>query len=134
LDEDFFLYYEDADLCRRARAAGWAVLHEPCLQVVHHRPLHRRKVSPHLRVLTRHALLTYAAKHWPSWQARFLSGIVALEAWGRRWHARSQARRGAAALFGELGRLALDMACGRAIQARRRLDRVVRREERRRAS
>jgi len=34
-DEDFFLYYEDADLCRGMRDAGWRVLHEPAARVVH---------------------------------------------------------------------------------------------------
>lgn len=31
-DERFFLYYEEIDLCRRARAAGWRVCHCPQLQ------------------------------------------------------------------------------------------------------
>jgi N-acetylglucosaminyl-diphospho-decaprenol L-rhamnosyltransferase len=35
-DEGFFLYEEDADLCRRARAAGWRVLFTP-EAVVRHR-------------------------------------------------------------------------------------------------
>jgi N-acetylglucosaminyl-diphospho-decaprenol L-rhamnosyltransferase len=35
LDEGFFMYYEDVDYCLRARAAGWAIRHEPRAQVVH---------------------------------------------------------------------------------------------------
>ena len=35
-DEGFFLYEEDADLCRRVRAAGWSVVFTP-LAVVRHR-------------------------------------------------------------------------------------------------
>ena len=34
-DEGFFLYEEDADLCRRARAAGWHVLFTPLAEVAH---------------------------------------------------------------------------------------------------
>lgn len=34
-DEQFFLYYEDLDLCRRMRSAGWKVIHEPASRVVH---------------------------------------------------------------------------------------------------
>ena len=34
-DEGFFLYEEDADLCRRARAAGWRVAFIPGAVVVH---------------------------------------------------------------------------------------------------
>ena len=35
LDEGFFMYYEDVDYCRRARAAGWRILYEPRARVVH---------------------------------------------------------------------------------------------------
>ncbi|HET6571990.1 MAG TPA: glycosyltransferase family 2 protein, partial [Fimbriiglobus sp.] len=68
LDENFFLYYEDVDFCRRARRAGWSVWYEPDLRVTHHFPLHARAVPPPLRLVTRHALLTYSRKHWPRWQ------------------------------------------------------------------
>jgi len=35
LDERFFMYFEDADLCRRARAAGWLVYYLPHVEVIH---------------------------------------------------------------------------------------------------
>ncbi len=35
LDEDFFLYWEDADLCHRARRAGWEIRVMPCAPIVH---------------------------------------------------------------------------------------------------
>lgn len=34
-DEGFFLYFEEVDLCRRAREAGWEVWHMPSVRVVH---------------------------------------------------------------------------------------------------
>jgi len=34
-DEGFFLYEEDADLCRRVRAAGWRVVFTPAAVVRH---------------------------------------------------------------------------------------------------
>jgi N-acetylglucosaminyl-diphospho-decaprenol L-rhamnosyltransferase len=34
-DEDFFLYWEDADLCQRARDLGWKVAVLPCTPIVH---------------------------------------------------------------------------------------------------
>lgn len=37
LDEGFFMYLEDVDWCRRARRAGWAILHWPAARVVHFR-------------------------------------------------------------------------------------------------
>jgi GT2 family glycosyltransferase len=35
LDESFFMYYEDVDLCRRLRDAGFTVASEPSARVVH---------------------------------------------------------------------------------------------------
>lgn len=36
LDEQFFLYFEDNDWCRRMRQAGWSVWIDPWVQVIHH--------------------------------------------------------------------------------------------------
>lgn len=131
LDADYFLYYEDVDLCRRARAHGWSVWFEPSLSVIHHHPLHQRDVPPHLRLFTRHALLTYGSKHWPKWQVQVLSGIVRAEAWLRQRWAGWQGQPEAAALFGELRTIAEELSSGRLAAARRRLNRVVRQEEER---
>jgi GT2 family glycosyltransferase len=35
LDERFFMYFEDADLCRRARGGGWLVYYLPGVTVTH---------------------------------------------------------------------------------------------------
>ena len=75
-DPSYFLYYEDVDLCRRARAIGRTVWHDPALHIVHHHPLHSREMPPRSRLLTRHALLTYARKHWPAWQTMMLAIMV----------------------------------------------------------
>jgi len=80
LDESYFLYYEDVDFCRRAREAGWSIWYEPLLRVTHHFPLHTRRVPAPLRLVTRHALLTYATRHWSKWQSGLLSRIVWTEA------------------------------------------------------
>ncbi len=34
-DEEFFLYYEETDLCRRAKAAGWEIWYAPYGRVMH---------------------------------------------------------------------------------------------------
>jgi N-acetylglucosaminyl-diphospho-decaprenol L-rhamnosyltransferase len=125
LDEDFFLYYEDVDLCRRAHALGWSVWHEPSLWATHFQPLHSRLLSSWMCVLTRHALLTYARKHWPGWQFRLLTGLVWLEAWLRRGKARWRGDRGSARLFARLKRIAGDLLHDRHRRARQRLLRLV---------
>lgn len=35
MDEQFFMYWEDADWCKRAREAGWSVVHDPALSLTH---------------------------------------------------------------------------------------------------
>ncbi len=64
----------------------------------------------HLRLITRHALLTYAHKHWPSWQVRVLAGIIRVEAWlsqRRAWQHGDDVHAG---LFDSLGRMVSDFA------------------------
>lgn len=36
LDEQFFMYCEEIDWCRRIKQAGWAIMHVPGARVVHH--------------------------------------------------------------------------------------------------
>ncbi len=133
LDTDFFLYYEDVDLCARAAQHGWQVVHEPTLAVTHHHPLHGRDVSAALRLITRHALMTYASKHWPAAHRRLLSTIVGWEAWLREKWACYRGQKTAGRVFSVLHRMAADFDHGSAARASKRLVRFLRREEQRRA-
>jgi GT2 family glycosyltransferase len=128
-DPEFFLYYEDVDLCRRARELGWKICYEPAIAAVHHHPLHARAVPAHLRLITRHALLTYARKHWPSWQFQALSWLVRGEARLRAAWAHWRGRTEDQLLYAELAQLARDLSAGRRFLAARRLLRIVQRQE-----
>ena len=49
LDEDFFVYREDADLAWRAQLRGWKAVYEPRAKARHHRhvlPSRRRQLTP----------------------------------------------------------------------------------------
>ncbi len=97
LDEDFFLYYEEVALCQTARTLGWRVLYDPGIEVVHARPLQNRRVTPRMRVITRHSKLLYFRKHLPRWQFLALCGVVQAEAcvvgsWAR-WRNRPEEAR-----------------------------------------
>lgn len=129
LDDQFFLYYEDVDLCRRARAHGWQVCFEPNLRAIHHSPLHSRKVPAILRLVTRHSLLTYARQHWPRWQSRLLAGIIRCEARVRRWCANVRGDGRAATIFAELSALAAGFQHSRSDAVRECLTRVLRDHE-----
>jgi GT2 family glycosyltransferase len=39
LDEEFFVYSDEVDFCRRLRDAGWSTLYVPAAEVVHHEQL-----------------------------------------------------------------------------------------------
>src|SRR5262249_3963144 len=127
LDEDYFLYYEDVDLCLRAKKRGWSVAYDPNLAVVHHHPLHGRTVPAALRLVTRHSLLTFAAKHWPRWHFRLLARIIHVESWAHRLWAWWRGDTKQAAFFRELGVLTAELRRGEHEAARRRLDRAVQR-------
>jgi GT2 family glycosyltransferase len=128
-DESFFLYYEDVDLCRRAWAQGWSVCYEPRLAAVHHSPLHGRTIPASLRLVIRHSLLTYAARHWRRWEFRALARIVRLESWARRLPAWWRKDASEYAVFQELSNLAADLSDGERDRARHRLHRAVRARE-----
>lgn len=132
-DPSFFLYYEDVDLCRRARQAGWQVVCHPGPLAVHHQPFHRREIPAHLRVVTRHALLTYAGKHWSRWQFRLLGRFVQVESSLRRFWARMRGDSEQASAFECLGRIVGSMLADQPCQAARQLLRYVWRQEEHRA-
>ncbi len=62
MDERFFMYFEDADLCRRAREAGWLVYYLPQVEVFHHSGASSRNRSRAIWDLHRSAFL-YHRKH-----------------------------------------------------------------------
>jgi len=128
-DPDYFLYYEDVDFCRRAWDAGWSVWYRPSPEAVHYRPLHRRELSARLRVFTRHALLTYAAKHWKRWELHLMAAVVRVEAFLRQAFADWEERSRDVAHFKELGRICAEIASGHSGRAHARLRRIVRDED-----
>jgi N-acetylglucosaminyl-diphospho-decaprenol L-rhamnosyltransferase len=62
-DERFFLYEEDADLCRRLRAAGWHVVFTPAAEVRHHLGRSMSKAPRRARLEYHRSHLLYYRKH-----------------------------------------------------------------------
>jgi GT2 family glycosyltransferase len=62
-DEGFFLYEEDADLCRRVRAAGWQVLFTPAAEARHLRGRSMARSPARARLEYQRSHLRYYAKH-----------------------------------------------------------------------
>ena len=63
MDEDFWLYFEDADLCRRVRHAGRRVVYHPGITIFHRRDAAMANMRPVSSVAYRVAQLHYARTH-----------------------------------------------------------------------
>lgn len=66
-DEGFFLYWEDADLCRRARDAGWLTAYVPGAQVRHLVGRSSRQASARSIRAFHWSAMRYLVKHRESW-------------------------------------------------------------------
>ena len=68
MDERFFMYFEDADLCRRAWKAGWLVYYLPQIEVLHHTGVSSRgPLWAHLKAIwnLHKSAFLYHRKHGP---------------------------------------------------------------------
>jgi N-acetylglucosaminyl-diphospho-decaprenol L-rhamnosyltransferase len=92
LDERFFLYCEDIDVCRRIRAAGHGIRYEPAASV-RHRGGHSAPRSAMLAIYARSRVL-YARKHYRRFAVPLeVAGVVV----GEATHALTSIRRPALA-------------------------------------
>lgn len=75
LDERFFFYSEEVDLCLRVKRAGWEVRHFPQLTIAHYGG---KTNAPRMEAQLAYARGQYAAKHFGALRrAAFLSAIAA---------------------------------------------------------
>jgi len=71
LDERFFIYFEETDLCIRIKAAGWQVVHLPSMTILHHAG--KAGVSPKMLAQEAYARKQYARKQFsPLHRAAYL--------------------------------------------------------------
>lgn len=61
MDERFFIYSEEPDLCLRMKRAGWDVRHLPAMTILHHAD--KAGVNPRMVAQDAYARLQYARKH-----------------------------------------------------------------------
>jgi N-acetylglucosaminyl-diphospho-decaprenol L-rhamnosyltransferase len=108
LDERFFIYSEEPDLCLRIKRAGWQVRHLPQVTIVHHAG--KGGVRPRMLAQDAYARKQYARKHFtPGYRGLYLSAL------GVRHLIRALGGGGAdAALRREGARRALNTLAGRA--------------------
>jgi len=75
LDERFFIYSEEPDLCLRMKRAGWEIRHVPWMTIVHHAGKAGHK--PRIVVQDAYSRLQYARKHFgPLHRGAYMSAVV----------------------------------------------------------
>ena len=76
-DEQFFMYFEDADLCRRVREAGWRIYYAPQVEVVHNTGGSSRS-KPRAIWMLHHSAFLYHRKHGAHGPINLYSAAVLL--------------------------------------------------------
>lgn len=94
-DDDFYMYYEDADLCARALALGYRIRFCAEMQVWHRRNLSSASIPYRRQYLAQRNHLVFVARHFPttSWRRTvrklawqyILFGVSGRETGLRRW-------------------------------------------------
>jgi hypothetical protein len=98
---------------------------EPSLPVTHHTPLHRRAVPAALRMMTRHALMSFSLKHWSRGESWLLGGVMKIESAVRQAVAWATGRRADASFHAQTRLVIRDLLAGRPAEARRRVDAIA---------
>lgn len=80
-DEEYFLYFEDADLCRRLRLRGGRVIYHPGFSVVHRRGASGRGQAARVRLAYRQSQLRFVSLHRPAYYERFVRWSLGVRAW-----------------------------------------------------
>jgi GT2 family glycosyltransferase len=89
LDERFFFYSEEVDLCLRIKRAGWEIHHLPQMTIVHYGGT--TEAGPRMEAQMAYARSQYAAKHFGPVRRRAFVAAIALRH-ALRWAAFSRSR------------------------------------------
>jgi N-acetylglucosaminyl-diphospho-decaprenol L-rhamnosyltransferase len=76
MDERFFLYSEETDLCLRIRQAGWDIRHLPIMTILHHAV--KAGANPRLAAQAALARKLYGRKHFSPAHSAVYVGALAL--------------------------------------------------------
>ncbi|MCX7885777.1 MAG: glycosyltransferase family 2 protein [Verrucomicrobiae bacterium] len=79
-DEQFFLYYEEVDLCLRLHRAGWKVLFVPEATATHHGGASAKQTLARTTMARYQSLFAFYRKHYPHWHRWILKPVIALAA------------------------------------------------------
>jgi N-acetylglucosaminyl-diphospho-decaprenol L-rhamnosyltransferase len=71
-EENFFMYSEETDWCKRMKDAGWRIMYLPQAEVVHYEGRSSQQVSAQRMKLFNTSKVRYFVKHHGVWQAGVL--------------------------------------------------------------
>ena len=74
MDERFFVYGEETDLCYRFKQAGWKIIFTPDAEIVHLGGASSSQIKPQMYLQLRGSILLFFRKHrgWPAYWAACL--------------------------------------------------------------
>ena len=76
LDEEFFMYGEDIDWCYRIKEAGWGIIYNPTVSIIHHKGASSRKKPFKIVYEFHRAMYLFHKKHYAKKYSIFVNGIV----------------------------------------------------------
>ncbi|NLD42711.1 MAG: glycosyltransferase family 2 protein, partial [Chloroflexi bacterium] len=91
LDERYFMYTEEMDLCLRLALAGWRLHWVPEARVVHLGAASTRQAAEAMYLALYRSKVQFQRKFWGQWRARRLKVLVGV-AYVPRWAAASVGR------------------------------------------
>ncbi len=78
LDEDYFMYAEEMDWCRRLQAAGWPLYCVPNARITHHEGRSTRQFRAVMLVALWRSRLRYYDKYYSPWQRNLARWLLRL--------------------------------------------------------
>lgn len=72
-DENFFLWFEEVDFCKRVKEAGWRVIYNPNIKIRHYGAQSFRQVLSYQKQKNyNQSSIYFFKKHHPAWQVKLL--------------------------------------------------------------
>ncbi|MHC5821910.1 MAG: glycosyltransferase family 2 protein [Nostoc sp.] len=67
-DENFFMYFEESDLCQRVQYQGYKIIYTPHVSLIHLKGYSIQKVANTMAIEYRRSQIYYYQKHRPWWE------------------------------------------------------------------
>jgi GT2 family glycosyltransferase len=93
LDDRFFMYFEEADLCIRLKIIGWKVYFEPRAEIVHHGGISVSKNRVRVFLERRRSQLYFYKKHYGDFGLWWIKNYLLLKLNKNKWLSQFKRRK-----------------------------------------